>query len=81
MQRDKPSRRDVQAHLRIVASDGNRRWQEQIRLADHIASLGGRHVLEAMRAVRNGQTIESVLEDFQNLPRWRGLRVVGVTND
>ena len=74
------SARAAQAkHLRLVASDANRRWQEQICLADHLASLGGRYVLEAMRAVRNGQTIQSVLEEYQDLPRWRGLRVVGVS--
>jgi hypothetical protein len=74
------SARAAQAkHLRLVASDCHRRFEEQIHLADHIASLGGRYVLEAMRAVRNGQTIQSVLEDFQHLPRWRGLRIVGIT--
>jgi hypothetical protein len=65
------------AHLRLVASDANRREREQIELAEHLAYLGGRHVLEALRAVRRGQTIISVLQDFQTLPRWRGLRVVG----
>jgi hypothetical protein len=75
----KASRAETQAHLRVVASDDDRRQQQQIHLANHIASLGGRHVLEAMRAVRRGQTIQSVLEDFQTLPRWRGMRVVGVT--
>jgi hypothetical protein len=67
------------AHLRLVASDANRREREQIELAEHLAHLGGRHVLEALRAVRRGQTVISVLQDFQTLPRWRGLRVVGVS--
>jgi hypothetical protein len=59
--------------------EAERRFQEQIELANHIANLGGRYVWEAMRAVRRGQTIQSVLEEFQRLPRWRGLRVVGVS--
>jgi hypothetical protein len=69
----------AQEHLHLVASEGHRRWQEQIQLADRIAHLGGRHVLEAMRAVERGQSIQSVLEEFQTLPRWRGLRVVAVS--
>jgi predicted metal-dependent RNase len=58
-------------------ADADRRELAQIELANHIAQLGGRFVLEALRAVRRGQTIISVLEDFQRIARWRGLRVVG----
>jgi hypothetical protein len=62
------SARAAQAkHLRIVASDDERRWQEQIILANRIAALGGRSVLEAMRAVRRGESIQCVLEEFQIL--------------
>jgi hypothetical protein len=66
-------------HLRLVAEDDDRRLREQIRMADHIASLGGYSVLQAMRAASAGQSIESVLQEFQTVPRWPGLRVVGVT--
>jgi hypothetical protein len=69
----------AQGSLSLVAADANRREREQIELADHIAHLGGRHVLEALRAVRRGQTILSVLGDFQRIPKWPGLRVVGVS--
>jgi hypothetical protein len=61
----------------MTPADADRRELAQIELANHIAQLGGRSVLEALRAVRRGQTIISVLEDFQRIPRWRGLRVVG----
>jgi hypothetical protein len=61
----------------MTPADADRRELAQIELANHIAQLGGRFVLEALRAVRRGQTIISVLEDFQRIPRWRGLRVVG----
>ena len=74
-----PRRLRRQAALRLIAADANRREIEQIELANHLAHLGGRHVLEAMREVRRGRTILAVLEDFQRLPRWRGLRVVGVS--
>ena len=64
-------------HLRLIAGDAERRERDQIEQANHLAHLGGRWVLEALRAVRRGQKIESVLDDFQRVPRWRGLRVVG----
>ncbi len=69
----------MSVHLRLVAADDERRELDQIELANHLAHLGGRHVLEAMRAVRRGQTIISVLQEFQTIPRWRGGCVVGVT--
>lgn len=69
----------MSGHLSLIAADADRRERDQIEMAAHLASLGGRHVLEALRAVRRGQKIISVLEEFQTVPRWRGLRVVGVS--
>lgn len=73
-------RQDVQRliGLQAVSLDAERRELAQIEKAKYLAHLGGRHVLEALRAARRGQSIVSVLEEFQRIPRWRGLRVVGV---
>jgi hypothetical protein len=77
--RTRPPRQTlVEAEDRADAFDAHRRELAQIEMAAHVAHLGGRPVLEALRAVRRGQSIIAVLEEFQYIPRWRGLRVVGV---
>jgi hypothetical protein len=65
-----------QAPISDLADDAEFHELELIDLANHLAWLGGRSVLEALRAVRRGQKIHSVLDEFQSIPRWRGLRVV-----
>ncbi len=60
--------RQERKHLRAIAQEDNRRELEQIEMASYIANLGGRYVLEALRAVRRGQTIISMLQEFHTLP-------------
>lgn len=42
--------------------------QQRLDLAGRLANCGGRPVLEALRAVKSGESIDSVLRDFARLP-------------